>query len=81
MAWIKTIPPDQATGALKKEYDEAIRRTGRVFNIISIQSLNPAVLHASANFYKALMLGPSSLSRVEREMIAVVVAKTVGCVY
>jgi uncharacterized peroxidase-related enzyme len=81
MAWIKTIAPEEATGRLKQEYEEAVRRAGRVFNIVSAQSLNPRVLSASIELYKALMFGPSSLSRAEREMIAVVVSRTNGCFY
>lgn len=81
MAWIRTIPPNEATADLGKEYEKATERAGRVFNILQVQSLNPTVLAASVHLYKAIMLGPSSLSRIEREMIAVVVSKTVGCVY
>ncbi|MBZ5552157.1 MAG: carboxymuconolactone decarboxylase family protein [Acidobacteriia bacterium] len=81
MTWIKTISLERATGRLKKEFEAALERVGRVFNIVTAQSLNPDVLHASINLYKAIMLGPSSLSRTEREMIAVVVSKTTGCVY
>ncbi len=81
MAWIKTIPPEEATGQLKELYDAAIRRAGRVFNIVRVQSLNPHVLKASTELYKAIMFGPSSLSRAQREMIAVVVSKTNDCFY
>ena len=81
MTWIKTISLERATGRLKKEFEAALERVGRVFNIVTAQSLNPDVLHASINLYKAIMLGPSSLSRTERAMIAVVVSKTTGCVY
>lgn len=81
MAWIKTIPPEEATGHLKEQYDAAIKRAGRVFNVVSLQSLNPRVLDASIRLYAAIMLGPSSLSRAQREMIAVVVSKTNDCFY
>jgi uncharacterized peroxidase-related enzyme len=81
MPWIKTISPDEATGHLKHQYDAAIKRAGRVFNIISLQSLNPRVLDASIQLYAAIMLGPSSLSRAQREMMAVVVSKVNDCFY
>jgi uncharacterized peroxidase-related enzyme len=81
MAWIKVIPPEQATGSLKQQYDAAIQRAGRVFNVVSVQSLNPPVLGASMQLYMALMFGPSGLSRAQREMIAVVVSKTNDCFY
>jgi len=81
MPYIKTVPPGEATGPLKHEYDAAMRRAGRIFNIVSIQSLNPRVLGASMKLYGAMMHGPSSLSRVEREMIAVVVSRHNDCFY
>jgi alkylhydroperoxidase family enzyme len=79
--WIKTIAPEQATGRLKKLYDEAILRAGRVFNILRIQSLNPPVLDASTRLYVAVMHGPSSLTRAEREMLATVTSWANHCFY
>jgi alkylhydroperoxidase family enzyme len=38
-------------------------------------------MKASMEHYGALMHGDSPLSRVQREMLATVVAATVGCVY
>ena len=73
MAWIRTIPPEEASGALKREYEAAVRRAGRVFHIVRVQSLNPAVLHESMRFYSAVMHGPSPLTRLQRELLATVV--------
>ncbi len=81
MARIRTVPPEEATGLLKKEYDAAIRRAGRIFHIVSLQSLNPLVLEASIELYKRIMLGPSSLTRTEREMIATAVSAANRCFY
>ena len=81
MAWIEVIPPDRASGDLKDEYDAATKRAGRVANIISVMSQNPAVMKASMAFYIALMYSPSPLSRRQREMIATVVSVQNHCVY
>lgn len=81
MAWIKLTSHDQATGLLRREYDGAMTRAGRIWNIISIMSPNPLVLKASIGLYGAIMFGPSPLSRGQREMLATVVARTVGCRY
>ncbi len=81
MAWIKTVAPEEATGHLKKLYEEAIQRAGRVFNIVRLQSLNPPVLAASIRLYLAAMHGPSSLSRTEREMLATVTSWANVCFY
>ncbi len=81
MAWMEMIEPDKATGALKAEYDQAIRRAGRLFNIVKVQSLNPGTLHASMGLYLATMYAPSGLSRAEREMLATVVSAINRCFY
>ena len=81
MAHIRTIPPEEATGELKEIYDAAAKRAGRVFNIVRLQSLNPAALAASVNLYEKLMLAPGPLPRATREMLAVVVAKELDCFY
>ena len=81
MPWIKTIPPEEATGSLKREYDAAIKRAGKVYNIVRIMSLNPATLRASMSMYIAMMHGESQLTRAQREMIAVVVSKANDCHY
>jgi alkylhydroperoxidase family enzyme len=44
-------------------------------------SVNPRVLKASMEQYKAIMFGPSPLSRVQRELLATVVSAEVGCHY
>jgi uncharacterized peroxidase-related enzyme len=81
MAWIRTIEHEEATGDLKLEYDKAIRRAGKVFNIVKIQSLNPRTLRASMELYLAAMHAPSGLSRAERELIATVVSWANRCLY
>jgi uncharacterized peroxidase-related enzyme len=81
MAWIKVVEPEEATGALRQEYDAALERAGRVFNILKVQSLNPHTLKASMQMYGATMFGPSGLSRAEREMLATVVSWANHCFY
>ena len=44
-------------------------------------SLNPSVLHRSMELYKAIMFGPSPLSRQERELLATVVSSVNECEY
>lgn len=82
MAWIKTIEPQDATGALKAHYDRAIKRAGRVYKIVSVMSANPAALAASIEgMYLTLMYGESPLSRAQREMVAVAVSAANACHY
>ena len=81
MAWIRTIEPGEATGELKAEYEKAVRRAGKVFNILKVQSLNPAALQASMQMYLTTMHAPSGLSRTERELVATVVSWANQCFY
>ena len=81
MAYIRIVGPDEATGALAEIYAAAIARAGKVFGILRVQSLNPAVLAASTELYRAVMFAPSPLSRLEREAIAVTVSRANDCFY
>jgi uncharacterized peroxidase-related enzyme len=82
MPWIRTVPPEEATGLLRQIYDSAVRRAGRVYNVVRLQSLRPKALDASMRLYLELMHAPEgALTRAQREMIAVVVSATNGCHY
>ncbi len=82
MAWIELIAPERATGLLKQSYAAAVKRAGRVYNVIKLQSRRPRVLRASTQLYTEVMHSPDSpLSRAQREMIATVVSRTNGCFY
>ena len=54
---------------------------GKVFNIVRSMSLSPPTLRASKEHYKAIMFGPSDLSRQDRELLATVVSATNECYY
>ena len=81
MPWIEVISLEKAKGLLKKEYEAAIKRAGRIWGIVSIMSQNPRAMKASMDFYGALMFGKSPLSRSQREMLAVVVSSVNHCIY
>ncbi|RME45457.1 MAG: ClbS/DfsB family four-helix bundle protein [Caldilineae bacterium] len=80
--WIRWVYDHEATGLLKKEYEKAIRRAGRVYNIVRVMSLRPATLKASMQLYGSVVQRQSPrLSRAHREMIAVVVSQANHCHY
>jgi alkylhydroperoxidase family enzyme len=81
MAWIRVIDYEESDGALRQEYDQAIQRAGRVYNIVKIMGLRPPHLKASIDLYLAVMHAPSALSRAQREMLAVVVSAANQCHY
>ena len=47
----------------------------------TLAAINPRAMQASIGFYSVIMHGESPLSRVQREMLATVVAAEVGCHY
>lgn len=81
MPWIEVVSLEQARGRLKKEYEAALKRAGRIWHIVSIMSQSPRTLKTSMDFYSAIMFGRSPLSRSQREMLAVVVSAANHCVY
>jgi alkylhydroperoxidase family enzyme len=81
MAWIRTVEEGEADGEVRRHYEAATRRAGKVFGIVRLMSPNPAVLGSSMSQYLAIMKGPSPLSRRRREMLAVVVSRVNGCHY
>ena len=81
MPHLRLIPEDEADGLLKEEYDAAVERAGKVFNILKSMSLNPPVLRASMELYRAIMVGESGLSRRERELLATVTSAEQSCHY
>lgn len=81
MPWIKQIPVQEATGLLKREFDAALERAGRVWHIVHIMSLNPRAMAASMRLYSAILMGPSPLSRAQRELLATVVSAELDCFY
>lgn len=81
MPHIHIVPPEDATGVLKREYEAAVRRAGRIWNIVSIQSQTPAVLRDSMRLYQSSMYGDSPLTRAQREMLAVVTSQVNECHY
>lgn len=81
MAWIDVINEDEATGRLADLYAKMVEPWGGVDNIMKIHSLNVPSLNAHFEIYKTLMRGRSDLTRVQREMIAVVVSAVNRCYY
>ncbi len=80
MAWIKVIDEASATGELAELYrrESATRGKG---NLLQVHSLNPRSLRAHLELFRTLMYGRSGLTRVQREMIGVVVSALNRCPY
>jgi alkylhydroperoxidase family enzyme len=81
MAHITYVPEDQAEGLLAQLYRRLRGEEGVVDNILRIHSLNPSSMDDHVRMYAHLMRGPSPLSRIQREMIAVTVSAENDCFY
>jgi len=79
--YIELVDEAEAEGLLKEEYDAAVERAGKVFNIVKAMSLRPRVLRASIELYQEIMFGESGLSRQERELLATVASAEQDCYY
>lgn len=81
MAFIPYVPQEAAQGLLRELYQRYGHQSGGMDNILRIHSLNPRSLRDHVQLYAHLMRGPSPLSRVQREMIAVAVSAANDCFY
>ena len=81
MPYIKQVADEEASGSVKREFDAAYKRSGRVWNIVRIMSINGDVMRSSMRFYTAIMFGESPLTRSQREMLATVTSAELDCVY
>jgi len=71
-------PLPEATAAY---FDKCAEKLGLVPNVLRAYAFDIAKLNAFTGFYNDLMLGPSGLTKLEREMIAVVVSSLNRCWY
>ncbi|MGO1461875.1 MAG: peroxidase-related enzyme [Marinobacter sp.] len=73
---LEDLPAD-----VKKYFDICIEKLGMVPNVLTVFSQNLKQLDGFTRFYNELMMGESELSKLEREMIAVVVSSENKCFY
>ena len=81
MAWITTVPPEEAEGQLKEQYEAAVARAGRVYQIVQSMSLAPGILDASMKHFGQIAHAREGLTRSNRELVAVVVSVVHECHY
>ena len=75
--------PDASTldEDIQAVFDKCTEKLGLVPNVLAAYSLRPNKLRNFMAMYNELMLAPSGLSKLEREMIAVVVSSANHCYY
>ncbi|MEX0284267.1 MAG: peroxidase-related enzyme [Paracoccaceae bacterium] len=76
------LPPvDPLPEATQKYFDICMEKLGMVPNVLQAHAFDIEKLNAFTALYNDLMLGDSNLSKLEREMIAVVVSSHNKCYY
>ena len=76
-----SLPEPNLNESMAAYFQKCIDRLGFVPNVLKAYAFDMAKLEAFVTLYNDLMLGPSSLSKLEREMIAVAVSSQNRCYY
>jgi len=72
---------DPLPDSTRKYFDVCMEKLGLIPNVLKAYAFDIAKLDAFTGMYNDLMLGDSGLSKLEREMIAVVVSSINRCWY
>src|SRR5918912_718497 len=75
------LPEGELSEEMRAYFAKCDEKIGFVPNVLRAYAHDDAKLAAFAGFYNDLMLAPSGLSKLEREMIAVVVSSQNRCYY
>jgi len=81
MSYLKTVPPEEATGNLKASYDTLRAMFDRIPKVYIAQSLRADLLEPVVLYNKRLMTETHGLSRSTKELIAAYVSKLNACEY
>jgi uncharacterized peroxidase-related enzyme len=76
-----TLPAAELTPAMRGYFEKCMEKLGFVPNVLAAYAFDMAKLEAFVAMYNDLMLAPSGLSKLEREMIAVAVSAENRCYY
>jgi uncharacterized peroxidase-related enzyme len=75
------LAPAELTPAMRAYFDKCMEKLGFVPNVLKAYGFDMAKLEAFIAMYNNLMVAPSGLSKLEREMIAVAVSSENRCYY
>ena len=59
-AWIRMVPPDEATGTLKEMYEKARTPHGTVDNVMRAHSLRPHTMAGHMALYRSVLHNPDN---------------------
>lgn len=75
------LPQARLSPAMEAYFKKCDEKIGFVPNVLKAYAFDMAKLEAFSTFYNDLMLAPSGLSKLEREMISVAVSSQNHCYY
>jgi uncharacterized peroxidase-related enzyme len=75
------LEPAPLSPAMAAYFEKCVEKLGFVPNVLKAYSFDMAKLEPFVAFYGELMLAPSNLSKLERQMIAVAVSSQNRCYY
>jgi uncharacterized peroxidase-related enzyme len=75
------LPAVELTPAMRGYFEKCMEKLGFVPNVLAAYAFDMAKLEAFVAMYNDLMLAPSGLTKLEREMIAVAVSSENRCYY
>jgi alkylhydroperoxidase family enzyme len=81
MAWIPYLSGDEVDPSLRELAASWKMHWDDIDNVIRIHGANPEVLRGHMAVYESVLHQPSPLSRLQREIIGVVVSSENGCHY
>src|SRR5205085_9409529 len=76
-----SLKPAELSAAMQAYFAKCDEKLGFVPNVLAAYAFDNAKLEAFVAMYNDLMLAPSGLSKLEREMIAVAVSSQNRCYY
>lgn len=81
ITWLDVPPDEDVPADVKELWAKPLEKLGFVPNVLRVMALRPDHLLGWWSYYDELMRGASGLSKVQREMIAVVVSAQNRCHY
>ena len=81
LTWLRVPAPEDVPADVHELWAPSLEKLGFVPNVLRLYALRPSNLVAWNAWYDVAMKGDSGLTKVEREMIAVVVSLTNDCAY
>jgi uncharacterized peroxidase-related enzyme len=79
--WIRSVPPEHATGVLADAYQSQLEQIGKVTELTQIGSLYPDLVAARLRLYAVVDATPSNVPGHVRRAVALLTSVLNGCLF